>query len=316
MNRFLCKNIINITIIFPIIGFLTLINSCRKDNEISDSDKSRVKIVASFFPMEQFVMNVVKDVPGIEVETLLPASFGCPHDYYLNPGDMKSLSRADILVINGLGMENISFTDISNLNQDLIIIVTSSAIKSAIEISESADVHHHSDVNPHLFSSPQHAAMQVRKISKELSLIDTNYSELYLKNGEFYAHILDSLGLEFRKAAKGAKNNKIVTVHEVFDYLASDIGLDIVGTIESSPGQEPSAGEMLELVAKLKGVHPVAIFIEPQYPAEAAYAIAKEVGTPVYTLDPIASGPENSNSDYYVQTMIKNLETLRKAFDN
>src|SRR5262249_53310039 len=149
---------------------------------------------------------------------------------------------------------------------------------------------------------------------------DPANAALFRKNGAEQASRLDQLAEEFRTKTKGFKNKRIVTVHEVFDYLANDCEMEIVGTIQSAPGREPSAGEMTRLANLLKEKKAAAVFTEPQYPHTdlIAKTLGKETGVPVYALDPVASGPKGKPTDipadYYEVTMKKNLETLVKAF--
>lgn len=175
------------------------------------------------------------------------------------------------------------------------------------------DHHHHGGANPHFFSSPHQASVQVETIAEALAKLDPSRADVYSKNGKAYAAKLKALDEEFHKKSASFASKKIVTMHEVFDYLAADLGLEIVDTIKSSPGQDPSTGEMAKLVRKLKDVKPAAIFTEPQYSEKVAETIAKDAGIPVEKLDPVASGPENPPLDYYETAMRKNLETLLRV---
>ena len=106
------------------------------------------------------------------------------------------------------------------------------------------------------------------------------------------------------------KNNRIVEPHGVFDYLARDMGLEVVAVLRPH-GQEPSAAEMLELVRTLRAKQAGAIFTEPQYPAKVGAALARETGLPTATLDPVATGPDEAPLDYYETAMRQNMEVLR-----
>ena len=54
-----------------------------------------------------------------------------------------------------------------------------------------------------------------------------------------------------------------------------------------------------------------AIFVEPQYPAKSAVVIARETGATLYTLDPVVSGPVES--DAYLAIMARNEAELKRA---
>jgi len=89
--------------------------------------------------------------------------------------------------------------------------------------------------------------------------------------------------------------------------------VEITGVVRENPEQEPSAGEVLKLVRKMKSNGVAAVFTEPQYPSRMAQAVAREARVPVYVLDPVATGPENPPLDYYEAVMRRNLETLKSA---
>lgn len=99
-----------------------------------------------------------------------------------------------------------------------------------------------------------------------------------------------------------------MTFHNVFDYHAHDIGLDIVGEIEVTPGQEPSAGEVNKLVRTIREKKAAVVFGEPQYSGKLAEMVAREAGVPVRSLDPVATGSMSLTT--YEDTMRRNLGVL------
>jgi ABC-type Zn uptake system ZnuABC Zn-binding protein ZnuA len=115
---------------------------------------------------------------------------------------------------------------------------------------------------------------------------------------------------EYREASRAFRRRNIATFHNVFDYLARDYGLTIVGEVETAPGQEPSAGEIRKLVRKMRDAGVPALFTEPQYPARIADAISREAGIPTLVLDPVVTG---STAPGYYEAMRRNLRTLREA---
>lgn len=299
------------------------------------SAEKSLRILCSTFPIYQITRNVVKGYDAVEVELMLPAQLGCPHDYALTPQDMKKLGRADVLIVNGLGLEEFPGAPIKKANDKIIIIDSSRTITGIMkyntdhngdrekardhghahdhdgeepghEESEEAQDHDYSDANPHLFASPRMAAKIALNIAAELSKLDPRGVQVYLKNAQAYADKMNRLADEFASLGKNLKNNRIVTQHGVFDYLARDMGLEIVAVVQAHAGQDPSAAEMLEIVRTIKEKQAGAVFIEPQYPAKTSHIIAKEAGIPA------ANGPDNAGDDYYEKVMRENLATLKK----
>jgi ABC-type Zn uptake system ZnuABC Zn-binding protein ZnuA len=150
-------------------------------------------------------------------------------------------------------------------------------------------------------------------IAAELSKADPEGAAVYFKNAQDYKSKMHKLAEEFAALGKVLKNNRIVTQHGVFDYLARDMGLEVVVVMQAHEGQEPSAAEMLEIVRIVKEKKAGALFTEPQYPQKVGQTIAKEADIPSAILDPVATGPEQARLDYYETVMRQNMEVLRKT---
>ena len=169
--------------------------------------------------------------------------------------------------------------------------------------------HHHAGVNPHLFASPRMTAKLAMNIAAELSKADPNGAATYFKNAQVYAEAMNKLADDMAALGKRLKNNRIVQPHGVFDYLARDMGLEIVAVLLAH-GQEPSASEMMQLVKTIKEKRAGAIFTEPQYPEKVGKTLSQETGVPVAMLDPVATGPESAPLAYYETVMRQNMKTL------
>jgi zinc transport system substrate-binding protein len=151
----------------------------------------------------------------------------------------------------------------------------------------------------------------VRKIGEELGKADPSGKKIYHDNAEAYAAKLESLARKFKEVAEKSSNTKIVTFHNAFDYLGRAAGLDIVGSIEVVPGQQPSAGELSALARKIRETGAVAVFAEPQYSPRTAKVLAQEAGVKMDFLDPAATG--EMRPDYYEEVMLKNIATLDRV---
>jgi len=258
-----------------------------------------LRVLASFLPIYLFAQNVGGGVPGVTVEMMLPAMLGCPHDYALTPGDMRKIARADLFLANGRGMEDFLGAPVLRANPAIRIVETASAVPPLHE------------PNPHTWVSPRNAILQVRAIEQSLSAASPGNAPFFRRNAEAYIERLGALAREFDEAAGRFRNRRIVTFHNVFDFLARDLGLTVVGHIEETPGQEPSAGEVAALVRRIRDTKAAALIAEPQYPVRLAEVIAKEAGIPVRTLDPVATGSISPAA--YEEAMRRNLTILAEV---
>ncbi len=294
------------------------------------------RILASIFPVHLFVRNIVKDVPGVALELMLPASKGCPHGYDLTPADMKRVAAAKILVLHGAGLEEFSSKKLKAANETITVIAGAHGLKVLFEDGHEGDQHDHGheehdhkedakkpgekhdhdhdhghdEGNPHLASSPRRAAAMVRNIAADLGKADPPNAVAYAKNGAAYSAKLEALADEAKAAVAKFANPRIVTQHEIFDYFAKDTGLEIVGRLRSGAGAEADAKKLVDAIRAKKAA---AVFKEPQYEGKLAETIAEEAGVPTGMLDPVASGPDDAALDHYETTMRKNLAALAAA---
>ena len=263
------------------------------------------RIMTSFYPMYIATLNVAKDVPGVEVLNLAQPQTGCLHDYQMTPDDMMHLSGANIFVVNGAGMEAFLDKVVAQLPA-LKIVNASAGIELIRGEGDEGD-------NPHIWVSVSLHMRQVENIAAQLAQADPAHAEQYQKNGAEYVARLDQLRKMMHVGLKDIQTRDIITFHEAFPYFAKEFNLNIAAVIEREPGSEPSAKELAETIEIVKQAKVKALFAEPQYPAKAAEAIARESGAKLYSLDPAVTGPMKAEA--YVEVMGKNLAELRKALN-
>lgn len=298
-----------LTIVFATSMLLTGCNNSAESNKSIESN-NKLTIVTSFYPMYISTLNIVKDIPDVEVINMTAPQTGCLHDYSLSTKDLKTLSSADIFVINGAGMESF-LDDVIDEYSDLKIIEASNGI-SLIEDTDH-DEHEH-DVNPHVWVSISKNIEEVSNIAKELSAFDPNHASEYEANADAYIAKLENLRTEMHAALDNVNNKDIITFHEAFPYFAEEFNLNIAGVIEVEPDSEPSAKEVENIISIINEKNIKALFTEPQYSSKIADTIAKETGASIYTLDPIVTGDANEDTyDDYIVKMQENLNTLKEA---
>ena len=274
---------------------------------VSSTETAKLEVLTSFLPIYIFTKNVVGEREGVSVDLLIPGDVG-PHDYHMRPSDMRRLSQADMIIINGLGIEDFLGDAMKNKSYE------SAGPLNLIPNRWDDHDHEHdheSNFNPHTWVSPKMAMLQVTNIAVFLSRLDPSGKDEYRKNAEAYVKRLQQIQTEMEEALKTLKERKIVTFHNAFDYLARDLGLEIVDVIYKSAVEELSAGEMVSIIDTIKENKIKVIFSEPQFSKKMADLLARESGAKVYSLDPVATGEKNA--DYYEKAMRKNISVLKAA---
>ena len=288
--------------------------------QAATGDQDR-EFTATVFPVWLILHEVTRDVPGVNVSLLLPAASGCPHDYAMTPNDRRRLARADVLVINGLGLESFLGNGKNMkalMKPDATVIDASKGVADLIQAEghDHGGKHHHDcGPNPHIFASPSMMAQMALSVSAQLASLDPAYAPKYEANGRVTATRLEALAAECKSLGGGLANRAVIAQHNIFDYLARDIGLTVEALIQPHDGQEPSARAMLDLVRLIRSHKVAAVVTEPQYPARAGRTLAAETGIPCISLDPAANGSDELDAPlgWYETLMRANLRTLEQA---
>lgn len=275
-------------------------------------------VLSSFYPVHITLLNLLKEVPGIESTILTGKGSGCLHDYQLTPADMSKLEKADCIVINGAGME--SFMDDFLHKRSDITIIDASADNTLLHDDEKTvsfdsrhdhDHHHHETVNPHVWLSPSQYIIQIQTITSGLCSWDTANAALYRKNSDDYITRVRKMKDDLDSLLRDIAHRDIITFHSAFNYFASDYNLTVRAVIQQEPGQEPSAAELIELIKIIKSHNIRSVFVEPQYRSKTADVLSRETAIRVDTLDPVVTG--NLNPDAYINAMLKNGQVLHAA---
>ena len=256
-----------------------------------------LRIVTTFYPLHIAVLNITSNATEVCVTNLTPPTSGCLHDYQLTPADLARLVRADVLIVNGGGLE--AFLEKARRAAPRAKVIEASA---GIELLTG---------NPHVWVSPELAARQAETIGAELAQLDAKNAEIYRRNAAAYAVRLRALAEKMRAGLKDISARNIITLHEAFPYFAREFGFTIAAVVEREPGAEPSARELADTIALVREKKVRALFVEPQYPARSAEVIARATGAQIAMLDPAVSGPVNAEA--YIKIMEKNLAELQRV---
>ena len=260
-----------------------------------------LRVVTSFYPVYVAVLNVTAGIPGVEVSNLASPHVGCLHDYQLTAGDVRRLADADLLLVNGAGMEPF-LGKVAQQSPGVRVVGVSQGIALL-------------DDNPHVWVSLEGARRQTENIAAALAAAAPDRADAFRANASAYNASLSALEEKMHAALAPYAGTPIVTFHEAFPYFARDFDLDLAGEIEREPGAEPSARELADTVKLVRERKVKALFAEPQFPDKSAQVVARETGVRVYSLDPVVTGPSDPEEarGAYLRAMEKNLEVLQEA---
>ncbi len=273
-------------------------------------------IVTSFYPIWIMTLNLTSGLEDhVTVRNLAAPTVGCLHDYQLQPADMKALTAADAFLINGAGMEAF-LPEITRSLPDLPIVEASEGIEllengSAVEILEAEE---EGETNSHIWLDPLRAVRMAENLAAGLIRVLPGDEAVITANLADYRVRLEALDARLRQGLGDLSRKDIVTFHEAFPYFAAAYGLNVVAVVNKEPGEVLTPAQLGELVREIRLLGNPPLFVEPQYTDLSAQTLSSETGAPVYSLDPIVTGPEeNVPPDYYETVMLQNMNTLITA---
>lgn len=265
--------------------------------------------VTSFYPIWLLTLNLTHGIEDITVHNLAAPETGCLHDYQLTGGDLKALSTADLFLINGAGMESYLDT-VFEAFPELAVADASEGIELMANPEGSETPY-----NAHIWLDPSKAIAMAANLAEAMSKAWPQHATAIASNLDALTERLTQLDTELAEGLSGLSRHDIVTFHEAFPYFAAAYGLNVAAVVNAEPGETLSPAALAGLIETVKALGNPPLFTEPQYSDLNARTIAAETGAPVFTLDPIVTGPTDPAEalTYYDQVMRQNMNTLKEA---
>jgi ABC-type Zn uptake system ZnuABC Zn-binding protein ZnuA len=257
----------------------------------------KIRVITTIAPLYSFTKNIVGSYA--EVENLLPSGAE-PHEYSLSPEDVMKISRAQILVKNGVGLE----TWLDKLTAQ------GAGVNKQVVVDSSTGINIISG-DPHIWLSPKNAVIQVKNIREALVKADPVNAEYYTKNAETYIKRLEQLDRGIMKITSSLKRKEFISLHSAFLYFARDYGLKQAAVIQEFPETEPTPRHIAEVMNVIRTNNIRVIFSEPGVPHKVVETLAQDLDLQVSNLDTLEKGA--FYPEWYEAMMRANLEVLKMA---
>jgi ABC-type Zn uptake system ZnuABC Zn-binding protein ZnuA len=251
----------------------------------SGAPDGALRVVATTTVLADLVEQVGGD--DVAVTSLVPKG-GEVHTFDPTPSDLQAVSSADLIVMNGLGLDEWLADMVADSGATATVVELAEDLEGVTYLTggeEHADADHGEAVNPHLWLNVAYASKYVERIAETLVAADPDLADGVGSRSETYLARLADLDATARDRIAGIPESDrvIVSFHEAFPYFATAYGLTVVGTIVDAPGQDPSAGEIAALVEAIRASGAKAVFGEAQFNPDLAEIVAEEAGVAVET---------------------------------
>lgn len=270
--------------------------------EKAGKEEDGIRVVTSFYPVYIAAENVAGNCQGVILENLSEPQTGCMHDYQLTPQDMILLSKADLFLINGGGIEGF-LAEVGEAYPELEVRTAAEGI-SLMEDNE----------NAHGWMDTRIYAEMVENIADFLSEADPAHRDIYQENASRYCAEIEELTSQI-EAVKSqlAESNNVVIFHEAYEYTAEQYGLHTVYCLDLDEERQVSAGEVADLLKEMEENQVSLVLAEELYGKDMGETVKQETGCQICYLDTLVRG--DYDPDSYLEAMQKNIDFMRQALE-
>ncbi len=267
----------------------------------------RIIVVSTTTQVTDFARAVGGD--RIEVRGLLTANVD-PHEYEPTTADLEVVATADMVLLNGVGLDAWIADAITKVGGSNIPQRT---VSEGVQIRKGDD-----EDDPHIWQSVANAQQMVKNVRDSLINADPDGGDQYRANTDAYLAQLDTLDAWVKEQISSipTERRKMVTNHDAFSYYIERYGLTFVGSVipHISDVAEPTAQEVADLIRKIRDQKVPAIFTESSINPALAKRISEDTGVKIVdSLYGDTLGPDGSGAATYIDMIKYNTTTIVNA---
>jgi len=268
--------------------------SCRSEPTSTDT---RISFGTSIRVIE-LILNEITGEVG-RVHTLISDSQS-PHAFHPKPSDVERLARSSVLFL--------ASPDLDGWAAELV----DSEPVYLSELMQADDwLIENSSRNPHFWTDPVIVAHLLRPLTDILCSIDKANCLNFEQNASRFSQDLEELDSRIRSLLDPLAETCMVATQPFFNYFLARYGIDLAGTLETVPGHEPTASQIVKTLDLVSSRGCIGIVAQTRLPASSARLFAGESGLSIAYLDPVGS----KNHSTYGELILRNSEILlRLAF--
>jgi len=303
--------LIGLTLVIILVsntGAIFPASSINRINAIAETNTSKIKIVASFFPIYEFVKRVGGD--KIDASVLIPVGAE-PHDFDPTIQQIQNAQTAAAVVYNGAGMET---TWINKVNPKFVIDSS-----KGLNLLSTNGPEIHAPTDPHIWLDPILVIHQVENIRDGLIEVDPKNAIYYKNNAQSFIGQLKSLDVAIRGnlSSSNCAKRDFIAFHNAFGYFAKEYGLKQHSIHEGlTPEGEILPQRLVEVVQLANKIGINVIYSEDLIDPRSAQAIADEIPNgKVIVLSPIEGikPQEQQQGIGYLAKMYQDLSDLEEG---
>ena len=278
---------------------------------------SRIPVVATTTDLKALVEAVGGDL--VDVDALARGTQN-PHDLEVRPSLMVKVRRADLLVMNGLELDQWAEVVVQGAGNPRVGPgapgrVDASAGLRVLEVPQAKVDRSMGDVhpvgNPHYSIDPGMAAGVTANIVEGLARVAPQSRPVFERNRQVFLARVDQAIARWTTELAPFKGAKVVVDHNMWIYFLTRFGLVEAGSVEERPGIPPTPSHLTRLIALMKEQKVNIIVSVPWTDQKLAERVAQEAGAKVVPLAPAVGSVKST--DGYIETIDYNVRSIAEA---
>jgi ABC-type Zn uptake system ZnuABC Zn-binding protein ZnuA len=246
-------------------------------SEAPTANDTRLNVVTTVSPITNIVQNVAG--PVVKVTGIVPEGTNS-HTFEPAPSDGKLLAAADLVIMNGLQLEEPTrvLAEKVKKRDTRIVQLGEIAIEPDDYLFDFSFPKEDGDPNPHLWTDPEFVGRYAEIVRDALIEADPKNADVYRNNADVYLDKTRALTTALHTASGTVPERKLVTYHDAYAYFARRFGWTVIGAIQPSDFSEPRPRDVAQIVAQIKREKVRAIFGSEVFPSPVLEQIAKDSG--------------------------------------
>ena len=263
------------------------------------------------------ISSIARNIGGdrIRLRGIIPGATNS-HTFEPAPSDAKTLAKADLIIVNGLHLEQptLQLADASKRADAQVKMLADNTIDRDQWLFDFSFPESAGDPNPHLWMDPKYAQRYAELMGDWFSEADPVNKDYYASNVVAYDARLDELDSMIRRGVASVPqgNRKLLTYHDSWAYWAREYGFSVIGAVQASDFSDPSPQEVARLIDQIKTEHVPAIFGSEVFPSPILEQIARESGARFIDAlrDDEPPGAQNSPEHTYLGMLKKDMQVM------
>lgn len=299
----------------------------------AQNNHADIKVVATVFPIYDWVREIVKDDVDIKLDMLLDNGADL-HSYQPSATDIMDISDCDVFIyVGGESDKWVSDVIAQAKNKDMIVLdlldilgdkAKEEEVKEGMQNEEEKDKNDkdETEYDEHVWLSLKNASLFVAEIADALGKKDAQHADAFKTNAAAYTDKLTALDKQYQSAADSAKTKTLLFGDRFpFRYLTDDYKLDYYAAFSGCSAETEASFETIVFLAdKVDELGLKAIMQIESSDGSIAKTIrdnTKSKDQEILTLDSMQSVTQKQLSDgeTYLNIMQNNLEVLKKALE-